>query len=50
MVDLAMAAMASGGSLGPSYHRLFKLWFAFGIPGFASVLLIIWLMAVKPSF
>ena len=32
------------------YHRLFRIWFAFGFPGFGSVLVIIWLMIAKPSF
>lgn len=49
MRDLAAAAATAGESLPPAYHRLFRLWFAFGFPGFGSVLLIIWLMIAKPS-
>lgn len=50
MRDLACAADAAGAPLPPAYHRLFRWWFAFGFPGFGSVLAIIWLMIAKPSF
>ena len=49
MRDLATAASAAGEALPASYHRLFRLWFAFGFPGFGAVMLIIWLMVAKPS-
>jgi uncharacterized membrane protein len=49
MRDLAATAAAAGTPLPPAYHRLFRLWFAFGFPGFGSVLLIVWLMIAKPS-
>jgi uncharacterized membrane protein len=48
MRDLAAAAAASSTPLPAAYHRLFRLWFAFGFPGFGSVLLILWLMIAKP--
>jgi uncharacterized membrane protein len=48
--DLATKAAASGTPLPDRYHRLFRIWFAFGFPGFGSVLLIVWLMIAKPSF
>ena len=35
-------------ALPPEYHRLFRLWFAFGFPAFAAVLAIFWLMIAKP--
>jgi uncharacterized membrane protein len=50
MRDLAAAAVAKGGLLPDGYHRLFKLWFAFGFPAFAAVLAIFWLMIQRPSF
>ena len=50
MRNLAMRSAASGASLPARYHRLFRLWFAFGFPGFGSVLLIVWLMIAKPSW
>ena len=48
MRDLAAAAAATGESLPPEYHRLFRTWFAFGFPAFAAVLGIYWLMTAKP--
>jgi uncharacterized membrane protein len=50
MRDLASAAAEGGAPLPLAYHRLFKLWFLFGFPGFGSVALIVWLMIAKPSF
>lgn len=49
MRDLATTAAAAGAPLPATYHRLFRLWFTFGFPGFGSVLLIVWLMIAKPS-
>lgn len=48
MRDLADAAAASGQPLPAAYHRLFRLWFLFGFPGFGAVLGIIVLMVAKP--
>lgn len=50
MRDLAHAAMTSGAPLPAAYHRLFRIWFAFGFPGFGAVIAIIWLMIAKPEF
>ncbi len=49
MRDLAAAAAERGGALPAEYHRLFRLWFAFGFPAFGAVLAIIWLMIAKPG-
>jgi uncharacterized membrane protein len=49
MRDLAAAAAERGGALPAEYHRLFRLWFAFGFPAFGAVLAIIWLMIAKPA-
>ena len=49
MRDLAAEAAAAGKALPARYHFLFRLWFAFGFPGFGGVLLITWLMIAKPS-
>ncbi len=49
MRDLARAAVAAGAPLPAAYHRLFRLWFAFGFPGFGAVMLIVWLMIAKPA-
>ena len=48
MRDLAAAAARQGAPLPPEYHRLFRLWFAFGFPAFAAVLAIFWLMIARP--
>jgi uncharacterized membrane protein len=48
MRDLAREAAAAAKPLPSEYDRLFRLWFLFGIPGFGSVLAIIWLMVTKP--
>ncbi|WP_137046817.1 DUF2269 domain-containing protein [Pseudolabrys sp. FHR47] len=50
MRDLAGQAMRMNTPLPSDYHRLFRLWFAFGFPGFGSVAVILWLMIAKPDF
>lgn len=50
MRDLAIEVVRTGSELPAEYHRLFRLWFAFGFPAFAAVLAIFWLMIAKPSF
>lgn len=50
MRNLAQVAAANGTALPPSYHRLWRLWFAFGFPAFGAVLAILWLMTAKPEF
>ena len=49
MRDLAQAAVAAGAPLPERYHRLFRTWFAFGIPAFAAMLCIYWLMMTRPA-
>ena len=48
MRDLAGIAAKSGTQLPPRYFVLFRRWFLFGIPGFGSVMAILWLMIAKP--
>jgi uncharacterized membrane protein len=48
MRDLAAAAAASGAKLPREYHRLYRIWFAFGFPAFFAVLAIFWLMIARP--
>jgi len=48
MRDLARAAAEKGVRLPPRYFELFRRWFLFGIPGFSSVMIILWLMIAKP--
>jgi uncharacterized membrane protein len=49
MRNLAREAAAADAPLPAQYHRLFRLWFAFGFPAFAAVLLIFWLMIARPE-
>jgi uncharacterized membrane protein len=49
MRDLARRSAARGEPLPAEYHRLWRLWFAFGFPAFAAVLAIIALMVLKPA-
>ena len=49
MRDLARRSQAEGSALPPEYYRLFRVWFAFGIPAFIMVLAIFWLMIAKPQ-
>ncbi|WP_337188943.1 DUF2269 domain-containing protein [Phenylobacterium sp.] len=48
MRRIALVAAEAGEPLPPSYHRLFRLWFACGFPAFAAVMAIIWLMIARP--
>ncbi len=48
MRDLARLAVEKGAELPQRYFALFRRWFAFGIPGFGSVMIILWLMIAKP--
>jgi uncharacterized membrane protein len=50
MRDLASGAETTGQGLPPRYFVLFRRWFWFGIPGFGSVVTILWLMIAKPEF
>lgn len=49
MRDLARTAVAREEKLPARYYTLFQRWFLFGIPGFGSVMVILWLMIVKPA-
>jgi uncharacterized membrane protein len=49
MRDLAILAARTAAPLPRAYHRIFWLWFAFGFPAFASVVMIFWLMIARPS-
>lgn len=48
MRDLARAAVEKGLPLPSRYSALFRRWFLFGIPGFGSVMIVLWLMIAKP--
>jgi uncharacterized membrane protein len=48
MRDLARKANARDHPLPLRYFALFRRWFLFGIPGFGSVMAILWLMIARP--
>jgi len=48
MRNLARSAAAASSSLPQEYFKLYRLWFACGIPAFLTVLVIIGLMLAKP--
>src|ERR1700761_3753423 len=48
MRNLARLAADKGEALPPRYFMLFRRWFMFGIPGFGSVMIILYLMIAKP--
>lgn len=48
MRDLARVAADKNQALPPRYFALFRRWFLFGIPGFGSVMIILYLMIAKP--
>ncbi len=50
MRDMARAALASGGDLPADYFRLFRIWFACGVPAFFAMLGIVALMLNRPYF
>jgi len=47
--NLARKAAETGASLPEEYHRLYRVWFAFGFPAFFAVLAIFWLMLARPA-
>jgi len=48
MRDLARVSAGKNQQLPRRYFELFHRWFLFGIPGFGSVMAILWLMIAKP--
>ncbi|WP_257167768.1 DUF2269 domain-containing protein [Bradyrhizobium sp. SRS-191] len=46
--DLSRAADRGGEKLPARYFTVFRRWFLCGIPGFGSVMAILWLMIAKP--
>lgn len=47
--DMARAAAGAGTPLPADFRRLYRLWFALGVPAFGAVLAITWLMLARPS-
>ncbi|MEM9632140.1 MAG: DUF2269 domain-containing protein [Pseudomonadota bacterium] len=49
MRRLALAAAEAQTGLPEAYHKLYRVWFAFGFPAFFAVLAIVWLMLTRPD-
>ena len=49
MRKLAEDAAAQEAPLPEAYHQFFRAWFLCGIPAFAAVLAILWLMLARPA-
>lgn len=49
MRDLALAAANAGTALPARYHRLYRTWCLLGVPAFAAVLTVLWLMLARPA-
>ena len=49
MRDEARASAQSGLPLTPRYQRLFRIWFACGFPAFGAIVVLLWLMIIRPD-
>ncbi|MCB1491884.1 MAG: DUF2269 domain-containing protein [Rhodobiaceae bacterium] len=49
MRNEATASVRDGTALSPRYARLYRIWFACGVPAFAAILIILWLMLTRPA-
>lgn len=47
--EFARRAVNDATDLPPAYHRLYRIWFLCGIPAFTAVLIILWMMLIKPD-
>ena len=48
MRDMAKAAMLAGAPLPERYWKFLRIWMALGIPAFAALVAVFWLMVAKP--
>ena len=49
MRDEARSSLENGTPLSPRYMRLYRIWFACGIPAFLAIVVLLWLMITRPS-
>ena len=49
MRDEARISLENGTPLSPRYMRLYRIWFACGIPAFLAIVVLLWLMITRPS-
>ena len=48
MRDEARMSVQQNIALTPRYNRLYRIWFACGVPAFAAILVLLWLMVNRP--
>lgn len=49
MRDEVRASAHAGHPLTPRYFRLYRIWFACGIPAFTAIVALLWLMITRPE-
>lgn len=49
MRDEARASARSQSALSARYHKLYRIWFACGVPAFLAISVLLWLMLMKPD-
>ncbi|SHF29438.1 Uncharacterized membrane protein [Litoreibacter ascidiaceicola] len=49
MRDEARLSADTSAPLSPRYFRLYKIWFACGIPAFSAIAVLLWLMLMRPD-
>lgn len=49
MRDEAKMAVQQGIALTTRYNRLYRTWFACGVPAFSAIVVLLWLMVTRPS-
>lgn len=49
MRDEARISVQQGIALTPRYNRLYRIWFACGVPAFFAIVVLLWLMVTRPN-
>ena len=49
MRDEALMSVQTGAPLTALYHRLYRIWFACGVPAFLAIVALLWLMISRPA-
>ena len=49
MRDEARTSVKTGAALSARYHKLYRIWFACGVPAFMAISVLLWLMLMKPD-
>lgn len=49
MRDEARISVEQNIALTPRYNRLYRIWFACGVPAFSAIVVLLWLMVARPD-